>query len=383
MSPEFKLVLVCCRAGRAEDLEAELDWAQFVTLAEQHRVVPQVYGQLVGRAGLLPEQEFLRLERMYRASAQKALWFTGELIRILNHLANQGITAIPYKGPALAQTLYGEVTARQFSDLDLLVLPGDVPGAKNALSALGYRPTIELSATEQRAYIESGYEYSFNGAAGPHLVELQWRILPRFYAVELELASLFERAHSIEMGGEHVRSLHADDLLLVLCVHAAKHVWSQLSWICDIARLAQSPAVDWDEVWKRAQELGVRRIVALSLVLARNLVGLDMPPCAAKWTGPDGSMESILPTILHGLHSCWDTESLEYFRVMLRLRERWGDRAKFVSRLMSTPSVSEWKTVRLPEPLFPLYTGVRLMRLMRRAVSMSGARREPFSLPTG
>jgi Uncharacterised nucleotidyltransferase len=375
MSREFELLLACCRVSEPtrEHIEravaAGCDWAQFVTLAEEHRVVPTVYAQLAGHAGM-PEHDLLRLQQSYRASSQKALWFTGELIRILQQLSGCGIKAVPYKGPTLAQVLYGDVTARQFSDLDILVRPQDLCAAREALGSLGYRPTLELSPAEERAYLKSGYEYSFDGPAGPHLIELQWRILPKFYAIDFELGELLERADFIRFGEEWVPGLNANDLLLVLCVHAAKHVWGQVSWLCDIGRLAQSPAMDWDEVWKRAQKLGVRRIVALSLVLARNLVGLDMPPCAAKWTGPDGTMDSILPTILHGLHSCWDTESLEYFRVMLRLRERWGDRAKFVSRLMSTPSVNEWKTVRLPEPLFPLYTGVRLMRLMRRAVSM-------------
>lgn len=369
-SPEFEFLIACCRGQRIAVDEDDLNWEKFLGLAERHRVVPQVYAQLAKCLGQIPEACATKLHRAYQENARKALWFTNELLGILKHLADNGIRAVPYKGPALAQLLYGDVTARQFSDLDILVDPQDVVSARVALGTLGYRPTIELSAPEERAYVDSGYEYSCDGPAGPHLLELQWRILPKFYAIELEAAELFARAHSTQIGGECVQSLHADDLLLVLCVHAAKHVWGQLSWICDIGRLAQSPEIDWKEVWNRARVLGIRRIVALSLVLARDLTGLEMPLCAVEWMGQDEEMDSLLREILRGLHSHWNTEAVAYFQLMMRLRERWSDRAKFVSRLTATPSVSEWKSVRLPETLFPLYRGVRVARLMRRAVSM-------------
>jgi len=369
-SPEFELLVACCRGEQIAIGDIEVDWERFFSVAEQHRVIPQVYAQLAESIGQIPEACATKLRRAYQENARKTLWFTNELLRSLKHLADNGIRAVPYKGPALAQVLYGDVTARQFSDLDILVDPQDVASARTALGNLGYRPTIELTPAEERAYAESGYEYSFDGPAGPHLLELQWRILPKFYAIELEVAELFARAHSTQIGGESVQGLHADDLLLVLCVHAAKHVWGQLSWISDIGRLAQSPEIDWKEVWNRARVLGIRRIVALSLVLARDLTGLEMPLCAVEWIGQDEEMDSLLREILRGLHSHWNTESVAYFQLMMRLRERWSDRAKFVSRLTATPSVSEWKSVRLPETLFPLYRGVRVARLMRRAVSM-------------
>jgi hypothetical protein len=65
----------------------------------------------------------------------------------------------------------------------------------------------------------------------------------------------------------------------------------------------------------------------------------------------------------------YSTESSEYFRLMLRVRERPFDKFRFVSRLAFTPSVGEWSTVRLPAALFPLYRGVRIVRLATRMFS--------------
>jgi hypothetical protein len=81
----------------------------------------------------------------------------------------------------------------------------------------------------------------------------------------------------------------------------------------------------------------------------------------------EGLADRILPIITQGAE--YDTESMAYFRLMMVVRERWRDRLRFVGRLLFTPSVGEWSSVRLPGPLFPLYRVVRLMRLAGRLIS--------------
>jgi len=70
--------------------------------------------------------------------------------------------------------------------------------------------------------LESGYERAFDGPAGRNLLEIQWGILPRFYAVDFNLDGFFARASHANMGGRTVKNSLPEDLLLVLCVHAAK-----------------------------------------------------------------------------------------------------------------------------------------------------------------
>jgi hypothetical protein len=60
------------------------------------------------------------------------------------------------------------------------------------------------------------------------------------------------------------------------------------------------------------------------------------------------------------------TESLRYFRNMMELRERWQDRVRLAWRLATTPSVGEWQSAQIPDSLFPLYRGVRTVRLLKR-----------------
>jgi hypothetical protein len=297
------------------------------------------------------------------------------LIRILDCLDAHGIAAIPYKGPLLAETVYGDLTLREFSDLDVLVRPADVPRAKAALKDLGYSPNSPFTPAQERAYLKSGYEFVFDGPAGRNLLEIQFAILPRFYAVDFDLDALFERAVPASVGGRAVKTLSPEDLLLALCVHAAKHAWIRLCWLRDIAGVIQSLTLQWDVVNRRATELGVDRILGTSLLLASCWLGAEVPELLLhKWlndreiSGLHDQIAQLIPRAEE-----YSAESLRYFRLMLRLRERTTDKLRFALRLLFTPSVGEWSVVRLPEPLFPLYRVVRFFRLSRRLFSPPAA----------
>ena len=370
---EFDLLAACCAAGSPTDrirtmFSRPLNWEQFLHLADHHRVIPQVYGALSAFPDLLPANARAALRSRYQENAHKALWFTGELLRTISCFESAGIKALAHKGPVLAKTLYGDVTERQYNDLDILIRPEDVPKAKAVLVAAGHACYPELRKQEESAYVASGCGYVFHTPAGRNLLDLQWRIVPRFYSIDFDMADFLDRAHEIIVGGHPVRTLCAEDLLLVLCVHAAKHVWTQLSWLCDIAKLVNSAQLDWNAIQREAQGMGIERIVHVNLLLAHKLLGMPLPSVIGERVIEDpsttGLADEILPIIKRSAH--FETESAAYFRLMLRLRERWQDRARFLSRLIFTPSVSEWNAVRLPKSLQPMYRVVRLWRLAKR-----------------
>lgn len=309
------------------------------------------------------------LRQQDKVNAHQTLWLTVELLHLHRHLAARGLEVLPYKGPLLAELLYGNVTLRQFSDLDFLVRAPDLPRIKAALADLGYEPGLRLTQAAERAYLKSGYEYTFDGARGRNLLEIKWRILPQFYAISFDVDDFFRRAVAATVQGQRLRTLCDQDLLLVLCVHAAKHGWKQLSWLCDIAQLARSRTIDWTALVAQAERLGVARIVAVSFLLAQKMLGATMP--APLDLERDAKAEVLALRILQLIvaEEEFDPESLAYFRLMLELRERGRDRASFLWRLCVTPGVGEWSAIELPRPLFPLYRVVRVFRLARRLVS--------------
>jgi len=375
-SSEFDLLLACCsalrdgtRADRIQQfLSQSFHWDRLLRLGEHHRVIPGVYREL---ANLAPPYELDALRGAYEENIRKSLRLTGELIRILRHLESRRVDGLPYKGPVLAKLLYGDVTQREFSDLDILVRAEQVPKAKAALAELGYQPHVQLSDREEQAYLVSGYEYSFDGKLGRNMLELQWQITPRFYSVDFDVTGFFERSVELKLAGQVFRTLCSEDLFLVLCVHAAKHAWGQISLLCDIAQLVKTQPLDWDGIVGEASRLGIARIVGISLLLAHRLLGVPIPAVVEAALASDKQAEcladEIRSTILEN-HHC-NPESLAYFRLMTRVRECAQDRARFLWRLLITPSVGEWSTAKLPSGLFGLYRIVRLFRLAKRAAS--------------
>jgi hypothetical protein len=366
-SAEFELVRACC-SGESEitdQIGSEVRWERVAPLAEHHAAIPRVY-ECLSQASFVPEAALTTLRHSYQGNTRRTLWLTRELLRILDHLNAHGISAVPYKGPVLAAMLYGEVTARQFSDLDVLVRGEDVSRTEAVLGDLGYGTSLHLSARQTRAYVEAGYEYAFDGPHGRNLLEVQWQILPRFYAVDLDIESMLERAVTVPIGGQIVQTLSPEDLMLVLCVHAAKHAWTRLSWLCDIRQLARSRDIDWKWVQQESARLGVRRIVEVTFSLIEALLG-EMPSGAVRRhrdSEVGGVVEKLLSVITGDREL--DPESIPYFKMMVRVRERSKDRARLGWRLLTTPGVGEWDSVQLPDSVFPLYRAVRLVRVARR-----------------
>lgn len=334
-------------------------------LATHHRVLPAVHEALHDRDDA-PASISAAVDARFSSHSRRVLRFSAVLAGILRQFEHHGIEVLAHKGPVLAQQLYRDPAMRDFGDLDLLVRTADVPRARAALQELGYAPQMPLSSRQDQEYLRIGYEYVFGSAAEPNLIELQWQLVPRFYSIATDMESLFQRSVECEFEGMHVRTLCNEDLMLALCIHAAKHEWSQLGMVRDIAALAQLKR-DWQRTMSIAGRLGIQRLVGVSLELARTLLGLELPQHFAFHPAIlDG--EALASDIRDRMSRAEEpaTESVRYFRSMMKVRERWQDRMRFAWRLAFTPSVGEWQAVSLSNRLFPLYRVVRVLRLSQR-----------------
>lgn len=364
---EFELLCACCGAPErvSQALRRELQWDRVFEQAAYHRVLPVLYAALQGRAEV-PASIHSALRARYLRHCQRAMRFSTELAAILQHFDARGIPVIAQKGPALAHLLYGDSAMRDFGDLDLLVRPTDVSPAVRALTELGYEKKLKLSPRQERAYLRSGYEYVFGRGAERNLIELQWNLLPRFYAIDVNLDELFARSREHEFDGCRAQMLGLEDQFLFLCVHAAKHQWAQVGMVRDIAAIVRFD-LDWEFVVREAQRLGIVRIVLVSLLFAESLLGCPLPEGVASLQEIVAAQRFALGIV--GRMSAMreiPVESSSYFRFMMQVRERHSDRAKFMWRLAATPGVGEWEAARVSDAFFPLYSAIRVLRLFGR-----------------
>ncbi len=375
VAPEWDLLLAASSADAGSTLdriqrllEKPVDWEMVLGLAEHHGTSSLLYQNLLPLGNMIPSPVLASLRQRYEGNIYKSLFLTRELMRIVDCLEGLGIDAVPYKGVVMSEVYYGDMALRQSGDMDLFVRKRDVGRIKSALRDLEYTTRLVIPEEVLEDYIAAGYEWTFDSPAGPNLLELQWALQPRFYAVDFDMDGLFERAVKVTVAGHSVKAPSPEDLLLVLSVHAAKHVWGRVIWLRDIAQILKRENLNWDRVQARTREFGIERILRVTLLLANQLLGTAIPVAIESAVLADQAARSLAEEIAVALAAGFshDTGRTSYFRLMMRLRERKADRLRFLARLMFTPGPGEWEAVRLPGALVPLYRVVRVVRLAGR-----------------
>jgi len=375
-APEWDVVLAASCADPRQGnldcvrglLERPVEWEAVLRLADHHGTSSLLYQNLSRLGDMFPSSVLAALRQSYERNVHKSLFLARELIRILDGLDAIGIEVIPYKGIVLSEVYYGDMALRQCGDIDLFVRGQDVARIKTAVHELGYAQRVCIPEDAEEDYIASGYECTFDSPAGKNLLELQWALQPRFYALDFDMDALFERAVNVAVAGRRVKTPSPEDLVLVLSVHAAKHVWGRLIWLCDIVRILELGNLNWDWVQGHARRFGIERILHVTLLLANRLLAAPIPAPVERGLVEDSAArafaEEIAADVARGVS--YGEQQVSYFRLMMQLRERKADRLRFLTRLTFTPGPGEWETVRLPRPLFPLYRLVRLARLASR-----------------
>jgi Uncharacterised nucleotidyltransferase len=341
------LLLECARARPDLDTVRRLaasvsDWSVLVGQATRHGVASLVSWYLNQAC---PEGAPAPLGEPFRQNAGRTLLLTAELLRLLDIFEAASIPLVPFKGPALAWSLYETPALREMSDLDVLVRPRDANRAIGLLRSHGYRP--RFSCVDRR-FFAADREMHFDREDGQVAVDLHWGLLPRFFP--LDASAFFERLAPVPIAGRQVLTLCPEDLLLFLCVHGSKHGWTWLGWLCDVARLIDRCAVNWDDVLARAQAGHVSRCLSLGLTLARDLLGAAAPELRRE-----ALAASVREQLMNG---CGDLSA----RFQLALLERLTDKVRFWQGILA-PRPEDFESLHIPASLFPAYYLAKPLRL--------------------
>ena len=374
-SAELSLLRDCARPriepDRARHLAGlcgdGLDWPRATRLAHRHGLTPLLYRHL---STVCPERvppaTLDDLRTRCEVNAVRNRFLAARLRGVVDVLAAAGISAIAFKGPTLALELYGDLSLRHFGDLDVLVRREDLPACKERLIAHGYRPMRELTAAAEARYVDTEYEYGLVGDRGRVRVELHWNVLPRAFSFRLDADRLWRAARATTVDGTRVLVPAPEDLMLILAVHGAKHLWERLAWIADLGELVRAhPRLDWRACLADARARGVERMVLIGLCLARDLLGTMLPDDVEERIRSDSPVVPLAGRIAGWLESgsIPPTRSMAALDVATAMRERVTDRVRYALRLALTPTIDDWASVRLPPALFFLHYPLRPVRL--------------------
>ena len=345
-----------------------VDFPKAIKLASCHGLAPCVIQQLQQHvAPALPESVVVEFRRWLRAHTLRSMQLTTQLFQILDRLKEQGIRALAFKGPVLAQQLYDQPFRREFVDLDIMVPTEAVSQVIALLSADGFQPQFALTAKQLARFQKNWCEMALYNRARNMLVEIHWRLFPPDYSFSPAAETAWEATGQVFIAQRPITTLSTENQLLFACLHQAKHNWSRLGWVMDLAALVRhSPHMNWKEVQHRAGRFGTARMIRVSLQLIQNLFGVPLPPAIAEWAAPDKQSESIARRVEQCLLSA-DTNAGEriptdpLFRAAM---ESKYDRAVYWFHLIIRPTPLEWALVPLPDWLRGVYYPVRAGRLL-------------------
>jgi hypothetical protein len=372
LSAEQTALLSCVHIDRPlAGLPADIEWAQVGSEAQRHAILPLVCHALSQAATSCPSP--LLREWQVKAVRQRLanLRRCAELLALQQAMEKVGIAFLVFKGPVAAMVCFRDVGLRSFLDLDVLVRPEDAAPAMAVLRQRGYQPVFPLPRRwEQRTMLASG-ELTFVRPSTGDTVDLHCRLLPAGYSFAADPPDLWQRSEQVKIGGGVVTTLNGENTLVFLGLHAAKHDWGRLSWLCDIAYLVARRELDWDLIQARLKAWRCQVLVQVGLLLARTLLGAplpkkSMPLSPSTCRRVERLAEQAVQTRLFAARSAgaipsWPWQLL-FFRGMQQPRDRW----QMIYETFFRPSALELAMMPLPLWTEPLYAIVRPLRLLAK-----------------
>jgi hypothetical protein len=383
--PEVEVLLCCGRTHIGPDtaervrqlLKEQIDWNYLIEIASYHGTIPLLFWNL-SRLALddVPETTLDQLKASYNGIACWNLSLTGELLKLLDLFRDRGIRALPLKGPILAAAAYGNLSLRQFCDLDILVPKGDMLKAKEVLMSRGYHPKLDLTAGEEAAYLESHHDYKFIRSKDGVAVEIQWGVTQWSFAFPFDFEDAWKYRQVISLAGASVLNIAPEILLLMLCVHGTKHRWEQVKWICDIAEMVDTSRekLDWDRLMDQARTLGGERMLLLGLFLAHDLLRAELPEETSERIHNDPQVKLLASQVSKRLfHEASNPAGLRdetpffYWKSRERLRDKWALLSRYFPEYffrIVVPNKRDHAFLPLPSFLSTSYCLIRPVRLV-------------------
>jgi hypothetical protein len=362
-SPEERLLLLLARGEPtdAEGDEARLllssdpDWTRVVRLADAHEVVPLVCRSLqrTGFDGVPPAARDA-LEASRRSTAARNALLARELAGVLRLLARAGVPAIPMKGVALAETLYGDAGLRVSSDMDVLVPRGHARKALCLLRDAGYASEFAERFFEA-LLLRTDIEYTLRRSQHrfEYVLDVHWGIgwSPRDDRRAAE--ALWTDSRRVTRWGVETYAMTPEWEVLTLAVHAARHGWQPLKWLVDVHDYCMRRSLDWQTVRDIAERFGWLPALRRTLGVCQQLLGTPTPPGITALP-PEPSVPALAAS----------ADGMEPGPLLpLRLMGHVAERARYLLRLLLVPTLAERRLLRLPSALGLLYYPLRPVRL--------------------
>lgn len=318
-NPESALLLACARPCSSTEPASRVSlrascvesWPSVLTLARHHRMRPLLYTHLRALPrGTVRNAVLEELRAAFAGNAERSFSQAKELIAIMDLLHSRALDALPYEGPVVGQCIFGNAALRETEDSKLLLHARDVPQAVRLLKSRGFCPITRLYQPSVTFGLE--YQCSLLRPTDGSVVELHWTVDARVLEDGMGFDELWKVRRDTALLNQALPTPSHEDLLVILCMHGARHRWARLGWISGVAALIRANPLAWCRVLDRAVQWGGGHMLRSALLLAHELLEAPVPEAvlAAALSDP----EALAPEefVLDGLLSAVDRSLPSY-----------------------------------------------------------------------
>ncbi|MDP2895259.1 MAG: nucleotidyltransferase family protein [bacterium] len=373
IQPEQQFCLILARRNLSPELAHRarllvrkgLDWDGVWDSSVRHRIFPLVFRHLERfEPGLVPPRIMRLFYILSVANSKKSDMLAKELARIVKTFGKAGIPVVPFKGPLLGNLVWGDHRLWSGVDLDLLVRYPDMRRAYDLLHEEGYRPIYGSDDVRRpkRFFLGRGKPMTATLAKEDAnitmYVDLHESLFPWSVGRRGLDEQVWEDVRPGDIFGASGFVLPRLWNVILLSLHAAKHLFVLLRWAAELHQLWDDAKTDQSMILEKSEQLGLTKTVLLSVAVCERLLG-------------DGSEVTSSPHVDNALVTRLSRnvfrQSLSPISTALLQLRLPGSIIGKVNRLATSlflPTIIEKDLLPLPQPFHFLYYGIRPIRLV-------------------
>lgn len=365
LSPEFKLMLSCCRVKpgrkelelRAEALGSSINEDAFMNLLLRHRVFPLAYFNLKDES-LVSNELKEKLKQLAASNQLQALQSRHMQFRLQKELDLKQCKGFFLKGVSLSEQYYGDAGLRHVMDIDCWVEEKALESIADWLFKEGYVsvPDIRRLNARQFAFVQKtdhDLQFLTDKPGLPKVIELHWKLRGPLGGFNLQPEA----------------PMNEVDHFLYLCTHGTEHGWFRMKWMFDLPQIIDTVSIDWEAVRERAIALDCLDHLEIAMLVLQEFLNEPIPKPILSRLVPhqyDRHLMYIRRAIAaESTFNDNDANRLAYLQYMLLLSRRkinWALVLKYLT------SHHDWKLLPLPKQLFFLYFPLRPFLVLWRRI---------------
>jgi hypothetical protein len=293
MKNEDRFILLGSRLSQSPEqgrafqrlLEKGLDWEYVFEKGSLHGVLPLIYEHSKGLS--LPADVLSAFRAMELTNERKSRRQEKVLTGLLKEFNRREIPVVLLKAMAL-KGLYGSLTKRPARDIDLLVSLGQFKPADEVLRQAGFEVALGKGRKGdylRKVYASNDYSHSllqhflYRHPGKDVLVELHWAFCGQRKSFKLDLDDFWSHTESVDFAGEKARTFSLERLLVQLSLHYTVNssFCYRLKNLVDIAELVDRRRVDWQELFRIAEESRIKDHLYFTFKTAKEFLEAKVP----------------------------------------------------------------------------------------------------------